>query len=102
MTESPTVRVWIRLVKVLGMLGLLVWFSFITLFLHYDATRPTMRQPADGRVYASMNHGHIVYLTREEQFRLDSLERVSIGFFLVFASMGLWARRRQRETRGQL
>ncbi len=42
--------------KIMGWAALLVWLGSIYLFLQYDATRPTMPQPAQGRIYSSNNH----------------------------------------------
>jgi hypothetical protein len=55
-----------------------IWLAAIALFLHYDATRPDHPIPGSGRIYAQNSHGHVVYLTEEE----DSL--VSRMMFLPF------------------
>lgn len=94
--ESTSMRVWIGFVKVLGVLGLFMWLSHWVLFLQYDATRPTAMQPAEGRLYPSFNHGHIVYLTQQEQRRLDILERTAGGLFVIAIPMGFWAKWRLR------
>jgi hypothetical protein len=73
--------------KILGWSALLIWFSFIYLFLQYDATRPTAPQPSVGRIFAQNNHGHITYLTEQEQDRLLSLEIGAFSLFLVAALM---------------
>ena len=69
--------------KILAWCALLVWFGFIYLFLQYDATRPTVPQRAEGRVYASNNHGHITYLNDSEEDRLHLLEFGALGLFLI-------------------
>jgi hypothetical protein len=53
------------------------------LFLQYDATRPSVRQPEQGRVYGSNNHGHVVYLTDREQENLNNLELLAGCFALA-------------------
>jgi hypothetical protein len=85
-------RTWIGFVKALGVLAMLAWLSTIGLFLRYDVTRPTVRQVAEGRIYAWNNHGHIVYLTQQEQLRLYILGGISASLFAVAASMGYWAK----------
>lgn len=59
-------------------------FSHVYLWLQYAHTRPRFVQPDHGRVYALNTHGLIVYLTKDEQFRLDLLQWISITFLLCF------------------
>ncbi len=82
--------------KILGWSALLVWFSFIYLFLQYDATRPTTPQPAQGRVYSSNNHGHVTYLTSREEGYLHSLQIGAISLFVVAALMDYFQRKPQQ------
>ncbi len=88
--------------KILGWLSLVIWLSFIYLFLQYDATRPTVPQPAEGRVYSSNNHGHVVYLTEREEDYLHCLMGVAIGLFVVAALGDYFQRQPQQigEIRG--
>ena len=58
-------------------------FGVIGEAVQFDATRPVDPDPAAGRVFPLSNRGHIVYLTKQEQVRLDTLLGVSIGFGLV-------------------
>ena len=69
--------------KILAPVALAVWLGFIYLTLQYDATRPTVRQPEQGRVHGLNNHGHIVYLNAKEQANLHHLELLAIGLFLT-------------------
>ena len=59
-------------------------FSHLYLWYQYVHTRPRFAQPDQGRVYAINNHGLIVYLTKDEQFRLDLLMWTTIIFALCF------------------
>ncbi len=94
--SSRSLRILIGFVRALALLGVLVWLSAIGLFLHYDATRPTLKQPAEGRIYPWSNHGHIVYLTQQEQLRLYVLGGIAAGLFVIAAAMGYFAKLRQR------
>jgi hypothetical protein len=74
--------------KILGWCALLVWFSFIYLFLQYDATRPTTPQPSQGRIHSSNNHGHVTYLTEREESYLRELQIGAFSLFVFAALMG--------------
>jgi hypothetical protein len=87
-------RTVIRLRNALAVLSVLIWFSAFFLYLHYDATRPTSRQPVEGRVYAWNNHGHIVYLTKGEQVQLYALGVIAGSFFVTAAALGYSGKRR--------
>ncbi len=78
-------RLMTSIAKVLGLLSLMTWMSFMYLTLQYDATRPTVRQPNEGRVYDLNNHGHVVYLNAEEQDNLHYLAGGALGFFVMSA-----------------
>jgi hypothetical protein len=67
----------------LGIFALLLWYGSIFLSLEYDATRPTSLQPFEGRVFSQNNHGHVVYLTAEENLRIDLLDWAALGIFMV-------------------
>src|ERR1700730_10437636 len=82
--------------KILGWFAFLVWLSFIYLFLQYDATRPTTPQPTQGRVVSSNNHGHVTYLTEQEEGYLHSLQIGAISLFVIAALMGYFQRKPQR------
>jgi hypothetical protein len=91
-------------VKVLAPMALAVWLGFIYLFLQYDATRPTVRQPEQGRVYTLNNHGHVVYLTGHEQENLDHLEWLAFVLFAIAFLIGFSLREGEYigEIRGQI
>jgi hypothetical protein len=72
------VSTWVRCVKALTAAALIMWFSFLGLYLYYDATRSIVRRLDEGRTYELNNHGHRVYLTREERLRLRGLEACAI------------------------
>ncbi len=69
--------------RVLGGAAVIIWLVFIAQGLQYDATRPTVAPPSEGRAYSLNNHGHVVYLTSEEQDWLDLLVRAAISLFLL-------------------
>jgi len=62
-------------------------FGFLGLFYHFDATRPTVRQPSEGRNYPSNNHGHIVYLSEQDEHQLHLLELAA--FYLCMTGIVL-------------
>ena len=70
--------------------ALILWFSFIYLTMHFDATRPTHPDVGSGRLYPQNTHGSIVYLNAAEQFRLQCLGWGSGAMFLVAVLLGKW------------
>src|SRR6266403_5662660 len=75
-------------------------FGFLALFYHYDATRPTVRQPSEGRNYPSNNHGHVVYLSEQDEYRLHLLEIAA--FYLCMTGIALDYVQRQQLTLKQI
>ena len=80
-----------RLVRFLAFSAVAIWFGFIGLFFHYDATRPTIPQPNQARVYPSNNHGHVVYLSalvakgmRPEMARLTLARKIATIVLIVW------------------
>lgn len=69
----------------LGVFALLLWASSLSLFYQYDATRPTSPEPFEGRVFSQNNHGHVVYLTAEENLRTNFMNWVAFGIFMIGA-----------------
>ncbi len=69
--------------RFLAFLALASWFGFIGLFFHYDATRPTVRQPNEGNVYPSNNHGHVVYLSEQDERQLSLLQGAALSLFMI-------------------
>ncbi len=87
-TDPKPKRVFIT---ALAVLGLMVWFSFIALSVHYSATRPRRPSSDSGRVYELNNHGSYAYLTKSEQWRLWSLEFGGMTCLLAAAIIAqLW------------
>jgi hypothetical protein len=62
---------------------MLLWFGSFLLFYQYDATRPESPQPFEGRVFSQNNHGHVVYLTAKEDFRIDLIRLTAFGIFMI-------------------
>jgi hypothetical protein len=67
------------LVTIFAWSGLAFWIFHLYLFLQYDATRPRQLDRPSGRIYAQMNHGHVVYLTKAEDARLTEIAVSSLG-----------------------
>lgn len=86
MTASNSSKRLVTIAHILAWLSLGTWMFFIYLFLQYDATRPTVPQPTEGRIYDSNNHGHVVYLTAKEEGNLQYLQ---IGAFVIFGIAAL-------------
>jgi hypothetical protein len=86
MTASNSSKRLVTIAHVLAWLAFGTWMSFIYLFLQYNATRPIVPQPTEGRIYDSNNHGHVVYLTAKEEGNLQYLQ---IGAFVIFGIAAL-------------
>jgi hypothetical protein len=73
--------------RILNLLLVLSAFSFISwgilFFYFHDGHLPSTPQPSVGRVYASSNHGSVVYLTLREEIFLMSLPVLAGIFFYV-------------------
>lgn len=69
--------------ETLATLALVVWFSHFLLFFQYDGTRPDAPQPNEGRVFQQSNHGHYVYLTAEEEFRINFMRGTALALFMT-------------------
>jgi hypothetical protein len=97
MTESSrlSTKILDRLVNALTIMAVLVCLSAMFLFVHYDDTRPTLKQPAEGRVYPWSNHGHVVYLTQKEQLQLYILGGIGGGLFVGAVCTSYSAKLRQ-------
>jgi hypothetical protein len=76
-------KFWIGVLYSTGVGCLSLWFGYIGMSLHYDATRPTKPDAAKGAIISQSNHGHIVYLTDREERLLLSLQRSSMGFAFI-------------------
>ena len=67
--------------SILSFLGLGVWLFHLYVFEVYDRTRPVTPDVSSGRIYEQNNHGHKVYLTRQEDLRLWWLSMLFVGLF---------------------
>jgi hypothetical protein len=89
MTKDMSASQFARFVKassrLLGYSALASWLGFVGLFLHYDATRPILPQPSEGNVYPSNNHGHVVYLSEQDEHQLNLLQMTAFGLVVVVA-----------------
>jgi hypothetical protein len=86
MTALNNSKRLVTIAHILAWCSLGTWLFCIYLFLQYDATRPTVPQPIEDRIYASNNHGHVVYLNSKEQ---DDLYYLGSGAFLLFGIAAL-------------
>lgn len=82
--------------------GLAVWIFHLYMFLQYDATRPRQFDRSSGHIYAQMNHGHVVYLTKQEDRNLTKLTLLAFllfgaGFLIgaLFVEKIDWTKRRE-------
>ncbi len=98
--DTPFPRFIKFLSRFLAFLALATWFGFIGLFYHFDATRPTVPQPSEGRNYPSNNHGHVVYLSEQDEHQLHLLELAP--FYLFVTGMVLAYVQRQQLTPKQI
>jgi hypothetical protein len=65
------------------MLSLLIWLGHFVLFYQYDGTRPPAPEVYEGRVFPQNNHGHVVYLTVEEEFRINFMRGTAFALFMT-------------------
>ncbi|MGH9733956.1 MAG: hypothetical protein ACRD8A_05135 [Candidatus Acidiferrales bacterium] len=68
---------------VLAFSALAIWFFHFYLWYQYDGSLPIRPDASTGRVYALNTHGHCVYLTKTEDFRLWGLAFVTSILFIV-------------------
>jgi len=79
---NPLYRNFARAVATfLGVSGLAVWFFHFYVWDQYDRTRPIRPDYFSGRVHGLNNHGHVVYLTGEEDARLTKLTILAFSLF---------------------
>jgi hypothetical protein len=62
--------------------GLAVWLYHFHVYYKYDETQPLVEDFASGRIYPQNNHGHVVYLTKEEGNRLTKLTAVAFSLII--------------------
>jgi hypothetical protein len=61
--------------------GLAVWFFHFYVWYQYDGTRQRHPDTSSGRVYPQNTHGHVVYLTKEEDARIRNLTIIAFSLF---------------------
>jgi hypothetical protein len=66
---------------ILGFFALAIWFSNVYIWLEYDRSRPLLPDASVGRVYPLNSHGHVVYLTQNENSRLTRLTILAVILF---------------------
>ena len=71
------------LARILGFMGLAVWLFYFYIWYQYDATRPRQPDALAGRLYAQNSHGHVVYLTKEEDAKLTRLNMLALSLVLA-------------------
>jgi hypothetical protein len=84
--------------RLLGVAALASWLGFIALTLQYDASRPNVEQPKQGRIYPLNNHSHVVFITALEKFWLNAL--VGLGGLLLVSGVTLDFIQRKRTGSG--
>jgi hypothetical protein len=57
--------------------------------LNYGSTMPKWPVPEQSRTVPRSINGQVIYQTEEEDLRLNEIEFVSVGVFLVGATLGL-------------
>jgi hypothetical protein len=65
----------------LAISGLAVWLFHFYVWNQFDQTRPIHPNYSSGQVHGLNNHGHVVYLTDEEDARLTSLRILAFSLF---------------------
>ena len=85
-----------RTLQTVGYSGLALWMVFFFLWSQYDATRPTIPDPNSGRVISLETHGHVVYLTSNEQRNLNYLP---VAAFLLLGTAAILAAYMQHPER---
>jgi hypothetical protein len=73
---------------ILGFSALVVWLFHFHVWYQYDATRPRQRDELSGRLFAQNTHGHVVYLTKEEDAGLTKLTVLAFGLFCTAYFIG--------------
>ena len=72
-----------------GILALILWFSSMQLFMHFDAVNPTQPDVQSGAIYPQQNHGHVVYLTASEKHQWYGLMILAGISFLICAVLSI-------------
>jgi hypothetical protein len=95
--QNTSYRFWKRLGSIAAVAMIVLVCALSYLWYDYAYTRPRVSQPDQGRVYALNTHGLIVYLTKEEQFRLSLLQGAVVISGVCFALTVAFALRANRE-----
>jgi hypothetical protein len=88
-------RTLILIVRAAAIIALLTWFAHVATALHFDNTRPIQPSAESGRTIPHNNHGHIVYLTHDEEHRLLVLREIPIGLALIAIVVAYFAKKNQ-------
>jgi hypothetical protein len=67
----------------LGFLALAVWLFHLYVWYRFDGSRPSQPDRLSGRIYALNTHGHIVFLSRDENRELAGLTIAAVSLFGV-------------------
>jgi hypothetical protein len=81
-----------RMMSVVRFVGVLLWLGTICLYWHYDDTRPTLMMPAEGRLSAWNEHGHVFYLTLNEELRMYALLGAGAVLFGIAGTVEFYAK----------
>ena len=68
--------------RALMYIGLAIWIFHFFVWYQYDGTRPTRPDVYSGRTYPQNSHGHIVYLTKEEDDWVTRMGALGFGMGL--------------------
>lgn len=91
-----TRKVWTILEVVSAVLALGLFLIHMSLWEQYAHSRPTVPDPAVGRIYALNEHGVVVYLNSAEKYRLDLFIWAAGGCFLLAILIGVFLRKSWR------
>jgi hypothetical protein len=72
-----------RLVTFISFSALAIWLFHFYLWYQYDGTRPVRPDASSGRLYPLNTHGHCVYLTKPEDFRLTGLAVLTFVLVII-------------------
>ena len=73
----------------LGYSALADWLFHLYVWYQYDATRPRQPDTSSGRFYEQNSHGHVVYLTKEEDARLTKLTVFAFSLACTASLIGI-------------
>jgi hypothetical protein len=83
-----------KLSSLLAVSAIAVWLFHLYIWYQYDGTRPRQPDAMSGRFYAQNTHGHVVYLTREEDAGLTKLTILTFSLFgTAFLIGGLFVKK---------